>query len=102
MGEMCDFEAQFFPENWYRAGLRLSKKTPKQRVVSRYPKAYAIKYETMACVYMKPAKAMPRGRIADVVVIGTGATVRAAWLDAANRLSESHKRPRTPTQDTTP
>jgi hypothetical protein len=84
MGEMCDFEAEFHPENWNMP--RRAKKTPKQRVVAKHPKAYALKYEHLACVYDKPAQAVPRGRMASAVVIGTAPSVRGAWLDAANRL----------------
>lgn len=93
MGEMCDFEARYYPQAWYQRSHRRAKKTPKQRVVARYPMAYAVKYESMACVYQKPAKAAPRGRMADVVVIGTAASVRGAWLDAANRLPARSKPP---------
>lgn len=93
MGEMCDFEARYYPQAWDQRSHRRAKKTPKQRVVARYPKAYAVKYESMACVYQKPAKAAPRGRMAEVVLIGTAASVRGAWLDAANRLQARNKTP---------
>ncbi len=93
MGEMCDFEARFFPEMWDPRTHKRAKKTPKQRVVARYPKAYAVQYESMACVYQKPAKAPARGQMADVMVIGSAASVRGAWLDAANRLPARGKKP---------
>ena len=100
MGEMCDFEARYYPQAWDQRSHRRAKKTPKQRVVARYPKAYAVKYESLACVYQKPATAAPRGRMAEVVVIGTAASVRGAWLDAANRLPARGKTPNAKAQRT--
>lgn len=91
MGEMCDFEAEFFPEAWDQRIYKRAKKTPKQRVVARYPKAYAVKYENVAFVYQKPAQVMPRGFMAEAVVIGTAPTVRSAWIDAANRMPARRK-----------
>ena len=93
MGEMCDFEARYYPQAWDQSSHKRAKKTPKQRVVARYPKAYAVKYDHMAFVYQKPADAVPRGRMADVVVIGAAPSVRGAWLDAANRLPARGKTP---------
>ena len=86
MGEMCDFEAEYFPENWDIAAMSRRKKSPKERVVARYPKAYAVKGESMAFVYRGPASAAPRGRETAAIVLGAGSTVRSAWLDASNKL----------------
>lgn len=61
--------------------------TPKQRVVARHPKAYSVRYDGgTVCVYEKPAKAVPRGLMPHVVVLGVGGSTRDAWLDAAKRL----------------
>ena len=93
MGEMCDFEARFFPGNWATRQHQKRKATPKQRVVARYPKAYSVKYENMAFVYSKPAAAAPRGQMTAALAIGIAPSVRGAWLDAAARLPPREKAP---------
>lgn len=82
-----------FVEKLARRSDKRAKKTPRQLVVARYPEAYAVQYESVVCVYQKPAQAVPRGLMAEAVVIGMAANVRSAWIDAANRLPARRKTP---------
>lgn len=61
--------------------------SPKQRVVAAYPLAYSVSYGNGSwMVYQQPAKAVPRGQMAQVVTLGQGETASKAWADAAMRL----------------
>lgn len=86
MGEFFDFEMDYLPWNWDGSMTPRLRKTPKERVVARYPKAYAAKCENQSCVYRGPASAAQRSQAKAATVLGIGDSARAAWLDAANKL----------------
>lgn len=66
--------------------------TPKQKVLERYPKAYAARFKDLDWfVYQRPLTAAPRGQFACAVSLGFGATSRGAWADAARRMTKVAK-----------
>ena len=67
--------------------------TPKQTVLKRHPHAYCVRYEKLALIYAEPLKSAPRGREAMAVMIGKGASPRAAWADACSRLPRGKRKP---------
>jgi len=88
-----DFSETFGEVSDRRRGSR-KPASPKRRVIAAYPMAYSVRYPAGAWfVYRMPAKAAPRGQMAQVVTLGQGDTAAKAWADAALRLRASHKTP---------
>ena len=59
----------------------------KRQVKARHPRAYSVSYGAGSWfVYQQPAKAVPRGQMAQVVTLGQGETAAKAWADAARRM----------------
>ena len=84
-----DFSEAFGEVSDRRRGSRRPA-SPKRRVISAYPLAYSVRYGGgMWFVYRQPAKAVPRGQMAQVVTLGQGDTAAKAWADAALRLRAS-------------